>query len=109
VVNTSSLAKVNDDKDVTAHSGWSRNEFHFDNTSLAEIGASHRRYFMVTRWKRRILPYSSFLFRDLRAPMYRTGESAGSDVEGNDAHTEQDHLCDETLITRLLHILSDLL
>jgi transmembrane sensor len=30
--------KVNTEKDVTTHSGWSRNEFHFDNTSLAEIG-----------------------------------------------------------------------
>jgi len=27
VVNTSSLAKVNDDKGLTAHSGWSRNDF----------------------------------------------------------------------------------
>ena len=29
--------KVNEDKDVAAHSGWSRNEFHFDNTSLREV------------------------------------------------------------------------
>jgi transmembrane sensor len=29
--------KVNEDKDVAAHSGWSRNEFHFDNTSLQEV------------------------------------------------------------------------
>jgi transmembrane sensor len=30
-------AKVNDDKDVAARSGWSRHEFHFDHTSLGEI------------------------------------------------------------------------
>ena len=29
--------KINEDKDVVAHSGWSRNEFHFDNTSLLEV------------------------------------------------------------------------
>jgi transmembrane sensor len=29
--------KVNEDKDVTARSGWTRHEFHFDNTSLGEI------------------------------------------------------------------------
>jgi transmembrane sensor len=31
-------ARVNEQKDVTILSGWSRHEFHFDNTSLAEIG-----------------------------------------------------------------------
>lgn len=30
-------AKVNDDKDVTAHSGWTHHEFHFDNTPLKDI------------------------------------------------------------------------
>jgi transmembrane sensor len=30
-------AKVNEDKDVVARSGWSRHEFHFDHTSLGEI------------------------------------------------------------------------
>jgi len=30
-------AKVNDDKDVTAHSGWTHHEFHFENTPLKEI------------------------------------------------------------------------
>jgi transmembrane sensor len=30
-------AKVNEDKDVTERSGWSRHEFHFDHTSLGEI------------------------------------------------------------------------
>jgi ferric-dicitrate binding protein FerR (iron transport regulator) len=29
--------RVNEDKDVIARSGWSRHEFHFDNTSLGEI------------------------------------------------------------------------
>lgn len=29
--------KISNDKDVTAHSGWSRNEFHFNNTSLSEV------------------------------------------------------------------------
>ncbi|HXB31928.1 MAG TPA: FecR domain-containing protein [Puia sp.] len=29
--------KVNEDKDVMERSGWSRHEFHFDHTSLAEI------------------------------------------------------------------------
>ncbi|HEX9511971.1 MAG TPA: FecR domain-containing protein [Puia sp.] len=29
--------KINEDKDVAAHSGWSRNEFHFDNTPLLEV------------------------------------------------------------------------
>jgi transmembrane sensor len=31
--------RVNNDKDVSAHSGWARNEFHFDNTSLAEVAS----------------------------------------------------------------------
>jgi transmembrane sensor len=38
VVGEEEKVKVNNDKDVTSHSGWSRNEFHFDNTSLEEIG-----------------------------------------------------------------------
>jgi transmembrane sensor len=38
VIGQAEKIKVNTDKDVTVHSGWSRNEFHFDNTSLAEIG-----------------------------------------------------------------------
>ena len=29
--------KVSNDKDITTHSGWVRNEFHFDNTSLQEV------------------------------------------------------------------------
>src|SRR5450755_3929247 len=29
--------KISNDKDVAAHSGWARNEFHFDNTSLQEV------------------------------------------------------------------------
>jgi len=37
VVDASSTPKVNEDRNVTAHSGWTKNEFHFDNTSLAEI------------------------------------------------------------------------
>jgi ferric-dicitrate binding protein FerR (iron transport regulator) len=37
VVDASRAPKVNDDKNVTAHSGWTKNEFHFDNTTLAEI------------------------------------------------------------------------
>ncbi|HVV02731.1 MAG TPA: FecR domain-containing protein [Puia sp.] len=37
VVDASSAPKVNEEKNVTAHSGWTKNEFHFDNTSLAEI------------------------------------------------------------------------
>jgi len=31
-------ARVNEEKDVATLSGWSRHEFHFDNTSLAEVG-----------------------------------------------------------------------
>ena len=31
-------SRVNEDKDVAARSGWTRHEFHFDNTSLGEIG-----------------------------------------------------------------------
>jgi ferric-dicitrate binding protein FerR (iron transport regulator) len=38
IVGEEEKVKVNNDKDVTSHSGWSRNEFHFDNTSLEEIG-----------------------------------------------------------------------
>jgi transmembrane sensor len=38
VIGEEEKVKINTDKDVTTHSGWSRNEFHFDNTSLAEIG-----------------------------------------------------------------------
>lgn len=30
-------AKMNDDKDVTARSGWTHHEFHFDNTPLKDI------------------------------------------------------------------------
>ncbi|OJW56135.1 MAG: hypothetical protein BGO55_05975 [Sphingobacteriales bacterium 50-39] len=37
VVDASSMPKVNEERNVTAHSGWTKNEFHFDNTSLAEI------------------------------------------------------------------------
>jgi len=37
VVDESRKAIVNEDKDVTVRSGWTRNSFHFDNTSLAEI------------------------------------------------------------------------
>jgi len=37
VVDASSAPKLNEDRNVTAHSGWTKNEFHFDNTSLAEI------------------------------------------------------------------------
>lgn len=37
VIDDSRKAQINEDRDVTAHSGWARNEFHFDNTSLAEI------------------------------------------------------------------------
>ena len=37
VVDASSSPKVYEDRNVTAHSGWTKNEFHFDNTSLAEI------------------------------------------------------------------------
>jgi transmembrane sensor len=36
-VNDERQAKVNEDKDVVTHSGWTRHEFHFDNTSLGEI------------------------------------------------------------------------
>lgn len=37
VVNDTKETKVNEERDVTTHSGWARNEFHFDNTSLSEI------------------------------------------------------------------------
>lgn len=36
-VNSQMETQVNEDKDVIARSGWSRHEFHFDNTSLGEI------------------------------------------------------------------------
>jgi transmembrane sensor len=37
VVNQAQQTSVNDDKAVTAHSGWTRHEFHFDKTSLDEV------------------------------------------------------------------------
>ncbi|MES1159305.1 MAG: FecR domain-containing protein [Bacteroidota bacterium] len=37
VVDEARQVKVNEEKDVTAHSGWTRNEFHFDNTSLRDV------------------------------------------------------------------------
>ncbi len=37
VVDESRKARINEDKDVSTRSGWTRNEFHFDNTTLAEI------------------------------------------------------------------------
>lgn len=37
VVNSTLQTTVNDDKAVTVHSGWTRHEFHFDNTSLDEV------------------------------------------------------------------------
>jgi transmembrane sensor len=37
VIDESRGATINEDKDVAGHSGWTRNTFHFDNTSLAEI------------------------------------------------------------------------
>lgn len=36
-IDESSQVRINEEKDVAAHSGWSRNEFHFDNTSLRDI------------------------------------------------------------------------
>jgi transmembrane sensor len=36
-ITTSSTVRVSSEKDIAALSGWSRNEFHFDNTSLAEV------------------------------------------------------------------------
>jgi transmembrane sensor len=32
-----SKAKINEEKDVTTHSGWTQHEFHFDNTPLKDI------------------------------------------------------------------------
>jgi transmembrane sensor len=32
-----SKSRINEEKDVTAHSGWTRHEFHFDNTPLKDI------------------------------------------------------------------------
>ena len=37
VVDEAWKAIINEDKDVTVRSGWTRNAFHFDNTTLAEI------------------------------------------------------------------------
>lgn len=37
VIGETPKIRIDDDKDVSTHSGWSRNEFHFDNTSLADI------------------------------------------------------------------------
>jgi ferric-dicitrate binding protein FerR (iron transport regulator) len=37
IINTSKDTVINESNDVVYHSGWSRNEFHFDNTSLAAI------------------------------------------------------------------------
>jgi ferric-dicitrate binding protein FerR (iron transport regulator) len=37
VVDASSSPKVNEERDVTVHSGWTKNEFHFDNTPLTGI------------------------------------------------------------------------
>jgi transmembrane sensor len=36
-VNGAQQARISDDKDVTAHSGWTHHEFHFDNTPLKDI------------------------------------------------------------------------
>jgi transmembrane sensor len=36
-INGAQQAKINDEKDVTAHSGWTHHEFHFDNTPLKDI------------------------------------------------------------------------
>ena len=38
VIDESRKATINEDKDVSVRSGWTRNSFHFDNTTLAEIG-----------------------------------------------------------------------
>lgn len=37
VVNSAQQTSVNDEKAVTAHSAWTRHEFHFDKTSLDEV------------------------------------------------------------------------
>jgi transmembrane sensor len=39
MVDESRKATINEDKDVTVRSGWTRNSFHFDNTTLAEIAS----------------------------------------------------------------------
>jgi ferric-dicitrate binding protein FerR (iron transport regulator) len=36
-VDAAEQTKINEDKDVTAHSGWTHHEFHFDNTPLKDI------------------------------------------------------------------------
>jgi transmembrane sensor len=36
-IDGSTQVRISNDKDVITHSGWSRNEFHFDNTSLADV------------------------------------------------------------------------
>jgi transmembrane sensor len=36
-IDGSPQVRISNDKDVITHSGWSRNEFHFDNTSLADV------------------------------------------------------------------------
>jgi transmembrane sensor len=36
-ITRASTVRVSNEKDVTGLSGWSRNEFHFDNTSLTEV------------------------------------------------------------------------
>ena len=37
IINTSKDTVINESNDVVYHSGWSRNEFHFDNTPLFQI------------------------------------------------------------------------
>ncbi|GGB16364.1 FecR family protein [Puia dinghuensis] len=37
VVNSAQQTTLNEEKAVTTHSGWTRHEFHFDNTSLEEV------------------------------------------------------------------------
>jgi len=37
VIDASKQAEINEERDVATHSGWSRNEFHFDNTPLADV------------------------------------------------------------------------
>ena len=37
IINPSKDTVINESKDVVYHSGWSRNEFHFDNTPLREV------------------------------------------------------------------------
>lgn len=38
VVNATQETSINDDKAVANRSGWTRHEFHFDNTTLVEVG-----------------------------------------------------------------------